>query len=144
MDWCKKILKPSVPSFKIEARLGVNNFLIIRNKFFCRIRENYRYELQRCVTKNKIIDSTMESNNIHPYWFLKLSFCPNLIIYLFLFQHKNEIIASLFKDIFEFTWKAECDKVKRVVVTQDYYCGGLKMDNIDNFIKSSKCSWIKK
>ena len=86
----------------------------------------------------------MESNNIHPYWFLKLLFFPNLIIYSFIFQHKNEIIASLFKDIFEFTWKAECDKVKRVVVTQDYYCGGLKMDNIDNFIKSSKCSWIKK
>ena len=54
--------------FKMEARLGVNSFFIIRNNFFCRIIENYRYELQQCVTKNKIINSTMESKNIHSYW----------------------------------------------------------------------------
>ena len=57
---------------------------------------------------------------------------------------KHEIIASLCEDVFEFIWKAKCDKVKRVVVTKDYYCGVLKMVNIDNFIKSLKCSWIKK
>ena len=51
MNWCKIILKPSVPLFKIEPKLGVNNFLFIRNTFFCRIRENYRYEPQQCVTK---------------------------------------------------------------------------------------------
>ena len=59
-------------------------------------------------------------------------------LFLSLPTPKNEIIASLCKDIFEFIWKAKCDKVKRVVVTQDYYCWGLKM------VKSLKCSWIKK
>lgn len=46
--------------------------------------------------------------------------------------------------MFVFVWKSKCDKVKRVVVSQDYLSGGLKMVNVDFFIKSLKCSWIKK
>ena len=57
---------------------------------------------------------------------------------------QHEKIKELCANIFEFIWKSKCDKVKRAVVTQEYLSGGLKMVNIDHFIKSLKCSWIKK
>ena len=39
---------------------------------------------------------------------------------------------------------AKYDKVKRVVVYYGFYLGGLKMVNVENFIKSLKCTLIKK
>ena len=57
---------------------------------------------------------------------------------------KNETISYLYKIIFEFLWKSRVDKVKRSVTTQDYLSGGLKMVDINNFITSLKCSWIKR
>lgn len=53
-------------------------------------------------------------------------------------------ISSLNKDIFESVLKSKCDKIKRTIVTQDNLSGGLKMVNIDNFIKSLKCTWVKR
>ena len=35
-----------------------------------------------------------------------------------------ETISLLCKDLFEFLWRAKCDKVKRAVFTQDIYNGG--------------------
>ena len=57
---------------------------------------------------------------------------------------KKETISYLNKTIFEFLWKSKIDKVKRSVITQDYSSGGLKMVDINNFITSLKCSWIKR
>jgi exonuclease III len=65
-------------------------------------------------------------------------------IFISLPTPNTEKISSLCRDIFEFIWKSKCDRVKRSVVTQDHQSGGLKMVNIDNFIKSLKCSWMKR
>ena len=56
----------------------------------------------------------------------------------------KEVITTLNKDIFEFFWNAKCDKIKRAVVIQEYRKGGLKMLDINKFIMSLKCSWIKR
>ena len=57
---------------------------------------------------------------------------------------RRETILSLNKDIFEFVWNAKCDKIKRSVITQDYQQGGLKMLEMNKFIMSLKCSWLKR
>lgn len=57
---------------------------------------------------------------------------------------RREKILSLNKDIFEFVWNAKCDKIKRSVITQDYQQGGLKMLEMNKFIMSLKCSWLKR
>ena len=57
---------------------------------------------------------------------------------------KKETISYLVKILFEFLWKSSVDKVKRSVITQDYLSGGIKMVDINNFIVSLKCSWIKR
>lgn len=56
----------------------------------------------------------------------------------------KEVNTTLNKDIFEFFWNAKCDKIKRAVVIQEYRIGGLKMLDINKFIMSLKCSWIKR
>lgn len=56
----------------------------------------------------------------------------------------REIITTMNKDIFEFFWNAKCDKIKRAVVILEYQKGGLKMLDMNKFIMSLKCSWIKR
>ena len=116
MDWCEKILKP-----KGGSQTGVNNFLIIRNKFFCRIGENYRYELQQRIIKNKIIIQQQNRRTLTPIGritiFKTLILSKPYQIFISLpTPKKNDIKASLCKDIFEFLCKAKCDKVKRLLL----------------------------
>lgn len=40
-------------------------------------------------------------------------------------------------------WKSKVDKVQRSIITQDYFSGGMRIVDINNFITSLKCSWIK-
>ena len=55
----------------------------------------------------------------------------------------NETIVKLCEHIIEFLWKSKVDKIKRPVITQHYFSGGMKLVDIKNFIISLKCSWIK-
>ena len=55
---------------------------------------------------------------------------------------KKEIISLLCKAMFEFLWNSKVDKVRRNVITQDYFSGSQKMVDINSFIISLKWSWI--
>ena len=46
--------------------------------------------------------------------------------------------------MYKFIWNSKPEKIKRKHLTQTYQKGGLKMLNIDLFINSIKCSWIKR
>lgn len=56
---------------------------------------------------------------------------------------KREALLYLYKCIFEFICKSKVDKVKRAVITQDYFAVGMKMVDINNCITSLRCSGIK-
>ena len=54
-------------------------------------------------------------------------------------------LKNLIKEIlFHFLWNSKVDRIKRKQITQNYEKGGLKMIDIDNYIKGLKCSWIKR
>jgi len=46
--------------------------------------------------------------------------------------------------MFQFLWDNKPEKIAREKIIQDYCHGGLKMLDIDKFIQSLKCSWIKR
>lgn len=48
------------------------------------------------------------------------------------------------KRFFVFVWKSKCDKVKSVVVYQDYLSGALNIVKVDRFIDSVNFYWINK
>lgn len=56
----------------------------------------------------------------------------------------KETLFFLSNLFYEFVWNSKIDKVKREVITQDYLKGGFKMLEINNFLKSLKCSWIRR
>ena len=56
----------------------------------------------------------------------------------------TEQINSIKKCMFDFLWDGKPDKIKRDVIIKDYKFGGLKMIDIDMFINSLKCSWLKR
>ena len=45
---------------------------------------------------------------------------------------------------YRFIWDKKPDKIKRIVLIQDYLDGGLKMINTDWHIKSLKSTWIRR
>ena len=45
---------------------------------------------------------------------------------------------------YKFIWQSPIEKVKRQTLVKQYIYGGLKMIDIDNFIKSLKSTWIRR
>ena len=46
--------------------------------------------------------------------------------------------------MFEFLWDGKIDKINRKTVIQNCRKGGIGMIDIDLFINSIKCSWVKR
>jgi len=46
--------------------------------------------------------------------------------------------------MFQFLWDNKPDKISRDEIVQHYGHGGIKMLDIDKFIQSLKCSWVKR
>ena len=53
-------------------------------------------------------------------------------------------IKEVNKLFFSFLWNGKGDKIKRDIIINDYSNGGLKMIDIQSFIKSLQAIWIKK
>ena len=85
---------------------------------------------------------------VYVYKYLAEVFFENFLSLLtstqYFILHFCEFCWSLCRNIFQFIWKSNCNKVKRQIVTQDFLKGGLKMLDINNFTASLKCTWIKK
>ena len=45
---------------------------------------------------------------------------------------------------FNYIWNSKIDRVGRCYITRDYQDGGLKMINLEYFIKSLKITWIRR
>ena len=57
---------------------------------------------------------------------------------------KTEYIKQLESKFYAFLWGDKPDRVKRKNITQSYQKGGLKMINIDFFVKAMKSTWIRR
>ena len=56
----------------------------------------------------------------------------------------GKYIKQLENKFYEFLWNNKPDKVKRINITQKYQKGGLKMINLEYFVKAMKCTWIRR
>ena len=56
----------------------------------------------------------------------------------------NETILNLDRMFFQFIWQSPTDRIKREVLCQDYYNGGLKMVQLKNYINALKIAWIRR
>ena len=56
----------------------------------------------------------------------------------------QQTIKRIEKLMYNFLWDGKPEKIKRDILTENYYKGGLKMIDINMFIKSLKISWIKR
>ena len=48
------------------------------------------------------------------------------------------------KIFYKFLWNAGPDRIKRTVVTKDLRAGGLRMINIQYFIKALRITWLRR
>ena len=57
----------------------------------------------------------------------------------------GEIIMKRLNNMFyNFLWSGKPEKIKRIILTQDYNNGGLRMVDLENFIYSMKITWIRR
>ncbi|MCG7875526.1 MAG: reverse transcriptase domain-containing protein [Candidatus Thiodiazotropha endolucinida] len=56
----------------------------------------------------------------------------------------KESINRIDKIMYNFIWDGKPEKIKRDILTKDFEKGGLKMIDLQTFIKSLKISWIKR
>ena len=70
---------------------------------------------------------------------------PKLIYPLTVLENpKSELINKINKHMFDFLWDDKPDKIKRNTIIQDYENSGLKMIDLNIFIKSIKAGWVKR
>ena len=70
---------------------------------------------------------------------------PKLIYPLTVLNNPSvEVINLIKKYMFNFLWDGKPDKINRKTIIQDYENNGLKMIDIDIFIKSIKAGWVKR
>ena len=70
---------------------------------------------------------------------------PKLIYPLTVLKNPSiEKLKQITKNMYAFIWDSKPEKIKRKHLVQTYQNGGLKMLDIDLFINSLKCSWLKR
>ena len=67
----------------------------------------------------------------------KFSFLANIL------HIPKDIISKVNQLIYKFIWKGKIDKVKRDIMIQSYENGGLKVDDFNLVVESTKITWIK-
>ncbi len=76
---------------------------------------------------------------------LKIFAIPKLVYPLTVLPNpSHDIISKIKSQCFQFLWDKKPDKIARKRIIQDYTDGGLKMLDIDLFLKSIKASWVKR
>ena len=103
------------------------------NKYFIQILDiiktwNRRY--LNPVGKIKVVKTYILSKFVHLFTAL-----PN---------PPSEFLKKLNTVIFQFIWDIMLDKIKHINIINPYNQGGLKMVNIDIFIKVLKITWVRR
>ena len=77
--------------------------------------------------------------------FFKTLIIPKLNnLFIALSNPSIDTLKSLTKDFFQFIWGSTCDRIKRNVIMQGNIYDGLNMLNLEKFVMSLKCSWIRR
>ena len=70
---------------------------------------------------------------------------PKLIYPLTVLNSPSQATVKYINDImYAFLWDNKPGKIKREILTKDYDQGGIKMIDLQKFINSLKCSWVKR
>ena len=56
----------------------------------------------------------------------------------------KQTISSLNKLMYSFLWDNKPSKISRDQITNDFFNGGLKMIDLDNFVRAQKLAWVKR
>ena len=56
----------------------------------------------------------------------------------------NELIKELEKLFYRFLWNSGPDRIKRKVIVKNIECAGLRMVELESFIKALKISWLRR
>ena len=59
-------------------------------------------------------------------------------------QFLGDFLHTLDKLFYKFLWNSGPDRIKRCAIIKDLAAGGLRMININLFIKALKLSWLRR
>ena len=104
---------------------------------------NFEKQFKKC---EKIINDWNKRNLtlIGKIVIVKSLILPNLTYLISNITLSKEHIQKFKSLVYNFLWKGKKDRVKRTILAKDYSEGGLRMIDIDSYIKSIQTQWIIK
>ena len=110
-------------------------------------KECQKLNIEKVIEKSlKLVESWKKRNLtlIGKILIVKALILPNLT-YIVTNTVIDKESLQIFKNIiYKFIWNGKKDKIKRSTLVKEYTEGGLKMIDIDSYIKSIHLKWIKK
>ena len=133
---------------KASLKWGDTEFILLGLNYNVDLKKMVNQNFEKSLVKGKVILCNWNKRYMTPIGkitVIKTFFLP-LFNHLFIsLPNPNQQFISELKGImFKFIWDNKPDKVSRATIVLDYNLGGLKMTNIEIFIKCLKCTWIKK
>jgi len=127
---------------------GFSRFNLLGVEFSVNLREMVDINYKKYIPKIKSLIQQWNRRVISPMG--KITVLKTLIIpvlnhlFITLPNPDQNLVRELNSMFFQFIWGNKIDKIKRNVMTGEYEYGGLKMVHLENFIKSLKCTWIRR
>lgn len=140
---CKDKLQTS-----IKFEWGNTDFDLLGLVFSVDLQHMIEINFQKAISKINIILKNWKRRHLTPIGKITVikTFIISKLNYLFssLPTPKQSTIKKIIDIIYNFLWDNKPDKINRIQLSQDYLQGGLKMINIQHFIKATKSTWVRR
>ena len=127
---------------------GTNFFTLLGIDFDVNLQNIPAHNYSKALTRVEEIISAWKKRALTPLG--KITVIKSLILsqlnHLFMAipLPNNNFCADLNKKLYKFLWDGKPEKIKCTTICQNKIDGGLKMPDVEKFIKSLKCTWIRR
>ena len=143
----KKHSKDKIIS-NIDLEWGCKRFTLLGLEYSVDLLEMDTLNFNKSLNKCKHVLDAWQKRYLTPFGKITIvkTFILSLFTHMFISlpSPSKTFISSLKNILFDFIWDKKPDKISREQLTQNYFKGGLKMVNIDNFNTALKTTWLRK
>ena len=132
----------------VALNWGQSQFVLLGLTFSTNLDEMVKINFDKAISGTKEIISYWSKRNLTPIG--KVTVIKTFVIsklnhlLISLPTPSPSIVNTLNDMMFKYLWNYKPDKIKRMQITQDYQNGGLRMINLDSYIKALKSTWIRR
>ena len=127
---------------------GITEFSLLGIEFSVDLERMVQLNYNKAIAKSKLVLENWKKRSLTPFG--KITIIKTFIISIFnhliiaLPNPTPSEIKTITEMMFKFLWHDKPDKISREQICKDYSEGGLKMIQLDYFIKALKSTWVRR